>query len=828
MDASPNVEVSFPALQDKTFFADETPLDDLAKFLSRPVKIFEVNWTEGVVYPGSYFSPWHLFFNTPAIKRKIDNYAFLSCNLHLKVVVNASPFYYGAMVMSYDPIPGFTLVPQSPAAPRHMMERTQRPHVWIYPQNNQAGELILPFFWFRNWLDITTNVDLLAIGRMDVQEVVALRHANAVAGGTISIQVYAWAENVHLTGPTFSLAIQSGAMKKVKTGDKSSTNDEYTGPISRVASFVSNVSSKLTSIPMFGPYARATQIGASAVAGIASMFGYTNVPVVADVMPMRNLPFGNFANSEIGAPVQKLTLDPKNELTLDPRTVGLSGGDELSICYLVCKESWVNSALWEVSDGTGIQLMQVPINPMMVHSIATGVNQTSYNTTPMGLVSQFFRYWRGNIVVRIKAVCTQYHKGRLRISWDPLYVPGVGDDNTTVAFNKIVDLSPELDMEIEIDFLQARHWLKTLPVIAPAIPRMKGGILIAAGKNTLPASNNGLLTVQVLNELSGPTTTPVELMLFVRGTPTLEFQTPTNHLGDIGGFTASYFTVQSGQMSKCEEHSAGSESSQETDSYAVYAGEVVRSMRVLLHRTSQASSCSFMNTAGVLDYVGAMYVRHSPFPALGGFNPQGVWSAIGLNSGVRENYDYEVCSPLTMLAPCFAGWRGSMVWHYNANRWARTNFNSVTVSRTDADPFSSGGKNVPTFGFSNTVVNGPSAYASGRRILTTVNNELSPNLGAELFATRTQSGISVGVPFYANTRFHGTAPVLQNWGIADDDSANQLVSVEVLGCPVRDNDFANDYVLDRYYEAGTDFNLFFFMSVPEIRLHANPVTAENP
>lgn len=46
---------------------------DLAGFLRRPVNIYQKDWTLGgtLDFASSQFKPWHLFFNHPAIKKKI-------------------------------------------------------------------------------------------------------------------------------------------------------------------------------------------------------------------------------------------------------------------------------------------------------------------------------------------------------------------------------------------------------------------------------------------------------------------------------------------------------------------------------------------------------------------------------------------------------------------------------------------------------------------------------------------------------------------------------------------------------------------------------------
>lgn len=77
---------------------------ELADFLRRPVLIDESTWTVGTTYASLGISPWVEFFNNPVIKKKIDNYAFINCTLKIKIMINSSPFLYGALVASYEPL----------------------------------------------------------------------------------------------------------------------------------------------------------------------------------------------------------------------------------------------------------------------------------------------------------------------------------------------------------------------------------------------------------------------------------------------------------------------------------------------------------------------------------------------------------------------------------------------------------------------------------------------------------------------------------------------------------------------------------------------------
>ncbi len=117
---------------------------DLSNFLSRPVMIYDSVWNESdSVGTGVQIQPWYLYLNTLSIKNKIQNYLFMRGKLHLKIVINASPFYYGSLLFNYIPLNGYSTPPVLPdSINSEFLPYSQMPHIWVYPQTNQGGEIV--------------------------------------------------------------------------------------------------------------------------------------------------------------------------------------------------------------------------------------------------------------------------------------------------------------------------------------------------------------------------------------------------------------------------------------------------------------------------------------------------------------------------------------------------------------------------------------------------------------------------------------------------------------------------------------------------------------
>jgi len=299
----------------------------LKTFLSRPTLIDTRTWTTADLagYLGSNIEPWYLFLNNAVILNKIKNYAFLRAKLCLKIVINATPFHYGLMRVAYEPSvnvadTGFRktkLRTNSVASHVYVVTLSQLPGTWVYPAENAGGEIHVPYFKHANWAVLTNAADIKSLGMLRYFIAAPLTVASASGSTSVSVNTFAWLEDVELSGSTAQLSLQA--------------KDEYTGTISAPASSIARISKSLESIPIIGKFARATTIGANAVASVASIFGFTNVPNISMVNAVVPTTTPHLASSEISTPVQKLTLDPKQELSLDPTLHGLDPTDELCI-----------------------------------------------------------------------------------------------------------------------------------------------------------------------------------------------------------------------------------------------------------------------------------------------------------------------------------------------------------------------------------------------------------------------------------------------------------------------------------------------------------------
>ncbi len=770
--------------------ADAVTTAGLKDFLSRPVRILNFTWAQSdSVGISQTISPWNLFFNNTNIKFKLNNFAFLRANLHLKIVVNASPFLYGSMRASYQPLPNFkqtTIIAGTAGGQTNseLIPYSQQPGVWIKPQCSEGAEFILPFLYPRAFLRAQVAQDFTDMGTLRMIIYNVLRSANGATGQSVSVQVFAWAEDVVLAGPSVGLAMQA---------------DEYgVGPVSGPASTVASIAGKLKSVPVIGKFATATEMGAKAVAGIAKLFGFTNVPVISPAMPFRPSPFPQLASPEIGYPVEKLTLDSKNELSIDPSIHGLPDHDELAIQHFVGKQSFVVSSNWSTSTAVDTPLFTTKVTPNV--QVGAFSNQSLLQNTPMSLVAQLFKSWRGDIIFTFRFIASPFHKGRVRISYDPVNASvQTTSDTGPVVFNKIVDLAEETEVDVRVPYQQALAWMYTYPNYATTI----------YSTSTTPTLtyddtfDNGILSVKVLTLLTSPvTSSSVDMQVFVRGAENLEFANP--HAVDQN---STVFTIQSEEYSETRtgmDLKMGGESSSLVDKRArINFGEVVGSLRTLLRR----SNCvDVIVPTATTAQVGAWTLLQTRFPPYYGYDPGAWFSAKGTNVPASDfPFNYATVMPWHHIANCFVGQRGSFHWHYMLDGAI-----DATVS---AARYTSSTNSTSTS--ASTIV--PGTASANTKFLTALNGATGG--GSALVNQKTNAGLSVSIPNYSAFKFqstdprNSTAPV--SAGGRYDGSNFETVYVTVDKPPGVDLSLTR---LERYAAIGTDYTLLFFLNCPSSRM----------
>lgn len=752
---------------------------DLGEYLARPIEIFSTNWT---VTSGSFdntINPWKLFVENTQVRNRIEGYKLLQGKMHIRVTINGNPFLYGRAMASYFPRAAKNEFFEPSDATLVTMQESMRPHIFIDPTSSEGGEMVLPFFCPDNWIDLTGGTaDLM--GTLRIRSFNNLLHANA-ATGTAQITVFAWMDNVKLAGPTQAsygtYIAQSG--------------DEYgQGIVSRPASIVAKVAGYLSEVPVLGAYARATELAATSVGRVASLFGLSRPNIVSDLVRHKHFATGNLANTDQHEAVTKLTLDSKQELCIDPRTVGLADVDEMAMKYIVGKEVFLGTATWTEANTKGTLIRRINVSPIQHNYVANLPNEVLY--APMATVAAAFKYWRGTIKFRVQIVASAMHRGRLRITYDPT-LPGAST-GFNENYTRIIDLATNRDFNFDVGWNSHRSWLEC-------------DADILNGPSTEPNHNatssnllyhNGSFRIEVLNTLSSPDPSlgqEVYLNIYASAGDDFELAAPTSAF--INGYeylAQDGFEAQAGneneeliedadnqpETGNSQIVSAGDQKLVDATGH-VYFGEHFCSIRALLKRYNFHSALGSGTTG--------FWWQEYNFP----YYP-GEWNALNRHQDdALVAVNFSNMTYLNWFTPCYAGWRGGLRSKYYAP-------GASLLSVRREGPVS--GSSIEVVGVTLSTSNESEIADEARRLY------WGGHGGLHNIHTDTDGGAEIEFPFYSYKRFaHGRMFPIGSASNLDQghvDAHTGIVSALDSGTPG----------IFRYVAAGDDYSTFFWIGQP--------------
>ena len=819
LDFRNDTKVGVVSVTDPTVLAGKQDNDSLANFLARPVQIFATSWAPGANINAN-IDPWALWAANNFVKNKLNNFAYFRGDLTVQIKINGTPFHYGKILASYRPLHDYsqlyepvTIADNDAEFIEVMMTKSQRLSVQLDPSCDKGGCMCLPFVWPKNMMNVTDLAEWGSLGQLSLNSMVQLKTASSAATD-INITIFAYCENPVLTVPTYTLAAQAG--------------DEYNddeGPISAPATAVAKVATVLSSVPIIGPFAMASAIGANAVSAIAKLFGYSKPALIKAATFMIHTPVGNMANTIGEDNTMKLTFDPKQETTIDPRVTGTNSGDEMAIGNIITRESYLTYFTWAISGNAGDSLFYMPINPSL--SFATPLtNETRLASTALAFGVRPFQYWSGSIILRFEIMASQYHKGRLKIAWDPFSTSNaLQNDNLNVNYIKIIDLAETRNYEMcinwakdaayaEVELEKLTNWIKC-PI---------RGVPGAANQ----AYCNGQLGISILNELVAPVdTADIRVNVYIKAGDDFEVAGPFDGpFGDISYFEYDELGAQAGPEIDTS-HDDNADDSIKTDVLTgsppnvmdqragIFFGERLLSFRNLVKRYNYVGAYFLFDGSNSSDSdITQITVTNSNFPEYYGFDPDARF--LVKPALVDIPFNPVKVTLMGYLTPAYICRRGGLRQMYSAfNSDSSAEQSGVLQIRVDRQPDDNA-----TFDYvTDTIMRGNVAAPPWP----------SEPVPADMYAIRgtgfqgsyftpgqKNSVLKVDLPYYNIGRFYcaQNLRVLANAGMGAPGTYPNREKHDVKYLVMRKSNIAKSQGIDRYISASEDFSLSYFLSAP--------------
>jgi hypothetical protein len=455
------------------------------------------------------FSIGNELINDAFWTNKMQGYRYIRGTAVIRLVVNAQPFQAGRLLLHALPCYE-NVVAITPAFAKHnvvLAQKTVHPNVEL-DLRDTAVELRMPYVSPYQWFDIPLAEDdaFTKFGDWGTVWLTVLSSLRALTLFEVSYSIFLHFEEVEMAAPWVVESARTTHGRKLIQRERKNLA-KPTGTISSTLDALRDPISAFSRVPFIGKgitdVADALLEGAS---GILSVFGYSKPTDMSKPQIMLSKPHhqvGNFNGSNFS---DVIALDAGNQI---PAMSNFSGTDldEMSFSYLKKIPAYTGFFEWSASDIEGALIHTIQLSPRFIGELRSytlsGKNFRSQYPPPYGYLAHMFDQYRGGQEITLKFVKTQYHSGRLVIS----YVPGsvtTSIDATQLLYREIVDLRESSEITLKIPYMFNTPYVDTS---------------VAAG----------LIQIHVLNELECASTVSqtIDVLVYANAADDFELAVPS-------------------------------------------------------------------------------------------------------------------------------------------------------------------------------------------------------------------------------------------------------------------------------------------------------------
>lgn len=470
-------------------------VDAVTQYLAKP-RIMQT-WVLTPLLPALSFiqgTSWTDTANIPVFADKVFGFSGIKYTTNIKVVVNSTPFQQGRLRLAYYPCTTLT----SSEYIMHMVDRTTISQLPGIEMNLYDGSMTLSIPWcsYQEYLDVTGTIVDPLVWRLAVFSPL-LNGPNATITSA-NVTVWVWYTDVQLYGCSTGAIVAQSNMGKNKI-KRINVAEQESKPLSSWLGSASKLVGDMSAIPSIGALAGPTSLMLSGMSGLASYFGYAR-PTNCDKQMIMNPHYLNaHPNSEGTIPASVLALhkDAKVKAVVDFSPGGM---DEMSINFVKKQWAFFDEFTWTNSTALGAQLYQRDLNLTYQNTIRTNV----ITMTPITMLSNLFRHYRGGIEIMFKFVKTGFHTGSIAVScqYGTSSGPALTLQQTDPLYRTVLDIQEGDEFCINFPYMNPADFLYTF-------------------------ESFGTWYIHVVNPLICPETVAqsVVVQMYVRGADDMEFST---------------------------------------------------------------------------------------------------------------------------------------------------------------------------------------------------------------------------------------------------------------------------------------------------------------
>lgn len=387
-------------------------------------------------------------FNITTLFDRVKRFRYWRGGIKLRLQTNSTQFHYGSLFAAIVPYYTTSELVAGPLESSIWSLSGQQCSGYLSANTGKPLELSCSFQCPNEYLDITQQDDQRPFYLM-VSVMNPLKVAGGASNPTLQLSVFAQFTDLELMGPS-EITANSSSKKKVPA-DAEQSNANKQGTLGKVAGAVSNVASKLTTIPVIGGIASAVAPIASAVGSIFDYFGWdkpTNISSQSFTITRNSRGLQHGSGQD---PSETVALKPDQKLSTEPKHFGATDEACRSFLKLIQTPMWNSSftiANAQVTETVFKRLWVRPFAPDCTYSVPTETQRHDY----LSYYSQFFKACRGGYRYFIHFDTSSYTTARIRVTFEP--------SNQTVAtitdggdsFSRIIDVNGATSVVLEVPY----------------------------------------------------------------------------------------------------------------------------------------------------------------------------------------------------------------------------------------------------------------------------------------------------------------------------------------------------------------------------------------
>lgn len=389
---------------------------DLRSMLSRKTYVTSVGWntTDAVGTPPSGVTPFNIV--SDLLTQEIASTPFLrfiywrckTVNIHVQLA--ASRFHQGRVIMAFLPsqrnAPDITEVVS-------LSRASSLQHAFLDPSAGTVVKFTLPFDYYKGYLDLVNNDSLGQLYFIVFNQLQAASSSST----TVDFKIFFSIEDSEFKIPRAGGTSFKTSLRQLKSERSFVHAVAESGLVAMADNAVKDLMTSLTPEHLVSDALSALGLDKPATG------------VNPDVMILKDHQYNSTArNLEF---IDKMNLDPACQQMIDKEHFA-SQADEMEVRYLTSKSTFVTTVNWPSTANIGQVLYSTIVSP--THFLNHGSSFTSTYTPPLvAYVAQPFTYWRGGLKFTFDVVTSNFHEGRLDITYHPTSLIPPSDYATSLS-----------------------------------------------------------------------------------------------------------------------------------------------------------------------------------------------------------------------------------------------------------------------------------------------------------------------------------------------------------------------------------------------------------